>query len=47
MWVELVKMFGSPLTAGEYDSKSLTAGAYDSKNLTANEYDTRGGAILK
>lgn len=47
MWVELVKMFGSPLTAGEYDSKSLTAGTYDSKNLTANEYDTRGGAMLK
>ena len=47
IWVELLKMFGSPLTAGEYDAIGLTAGEYDAKKLTANEYDTRAGAILK
>lgn len=47
IWVELLKMFGSPLTAGEYDAKGYTAGEYDAKKLTANEYDTRAGAILR
>ena len=39
-------MFGSPITAAEYDALGLTADAYDALNITAFEYDTRGKAIL-
>lgn len=46
IWKEVSKMFGSPITADEYDALGLTADAYNALNITAFEYDTRGKAIL-
>lgn len=46
IWKEVTKMFGSPITADEYNALQLSVDDYNALHITASEYDTRGKAIL-